>query len=292
MCFDDSRSGWNGGLWERLCGAVEALEEAAARAGVEFEEVGPEAGDECLARARERLKELVKVATVRLWVVLVGHGTFDGREARFSLTGPDLMPEDLTDGLKSYAGEMVLVHTGSASEPFAKALKGERRVVITATKSGDEVFYTRFGKPFAEAIGGLTEADFDQDGQVSVLEAFLHASVQVKDFYETEERIATEHALVEDNSDGTGTRSELFEGTRPKAGTKLPVDGARARQVVLVPSDEEKLMNEQQRVRRDELERELEELKGRREELGDERYYETLEKLLVELAGIVTGRGK
>jgi hypothetical protein len=187
---------------------------------------------------------------------------------------------------------LVFVHTGSASEPFAKALKGERRVMVTATKSGDEVFYTRFGKPFAEAIGGLREADVDQDGQVSVLEAFLHATVQVKGFYEAEERISTEHALVEDNADGVGTRSEVFEGTRPKAGTKVPVDGARARQVVLVPGEEEKLLTEEQRARRDVLETELEALKGRREAMGEEEYYAVLEKLLVELAGIVTGRGK
>ena len=229
---------------------------------------------------------------VRLWVVLVGHGTYDGREARFSLAGPDLKPEHLVTVLKPYAGELVFVHTGSASEPFAKALKGERRVMVTATKSGDEVFYTRFGKPFAEAIGGRPEADVDQDGQVSVLEAFLHAAAEVKGFYETEERISTEHALVEDNADGLGTRSEVFEGTRPKEGTKVPVDGARARQVVLVPGEEEKRLTEEQRARRDALETELEALKGRREAMGDEGYYAALEKLLVELAGIVTGRGK
>lgn len=266
--------------------------EAAERAGAGFEEVGPEVGEGCLAKAMERLKERVQAGSVRLWLVLVGHGTYDGREARFSLTGPDLTPEDLVEVLKPYAGELVFVHSGSASEPFVKALKGERRVMVTATKSGDEVFYTRFGKPFAEAIGGLREADVDQDGQVSVLEAFLHATVQVKGFYEAEERISTEHALVEDNADGVGTRSEVFEGTRPKAGTKVPVDGARARQVVLVPGEEEKLLTEEQRARRDVLETELEALKGRREAMGEEEYYAVLEKLLVELAGIVTGRGK
>ena len=266
--------------------------EAAGRAGAGFEEVGPEMGEGCLAKAKMKLEEWVKAGPVRLWVVLVGHGTYDGREARFSLTGPDLMPEHLVTVLKPYSGELVFVHTGSASEPFAKALKAERRVMVTATKSGDEVFYTRFGKPFAEAIGGLPEADVDQDGQVSVLEAFLHATAEVKGFYETEERISTEHALVEDNADGVGTRSEVFEGTRPKAGTKVPVDGARARQVVLVPGEEEKRLTEEQRARRDALETELEALKGRREAMGDEGYYATLEKLLVELAGIVTGRGK
>ena len=266
--------------------------EAAARAEAGFEEIGPAAGEACLEQVTKRLDEWVKEKPVRLWVVLTGHGTYDGREARFNLTGPDLTPELLATVLKPYEGELVFAHTGSASEPFARVLKGERRVMVTATKSGDEVFYTRFGKPFAEAIGGLAKADIDQDGQVSVLEAFLHAAAEVKLFYEEEERIATEHALVEDNGDGVGTRSEVFEGTRPKAGTAEPVDGARARQVVLVPGAEEKRLTEAQRKRRDELETAVEKLKTQRAELGDEKYYAALEKLLVELAGIVTGRGK
>jgi hypothetical protein len=266
--------------------------EAAARAEAGFEEIGPATGEACLEQVTKRLEEWVKENPVRLWVVLTGHGTYDGREARFNLTGPDLTPEHLAAVLKPYEGELVFVHTGSASEPFARVLKGERRVMVTATKSGDEVFYTRFGKPFAEAIGGLVKADIDQDGQVSVLEAFLHAAAEVKLFYEEEERIATEHALVEDNGDGVGTRSEVFEGARPKPGTAEPVDGARARQVVLVPGEEEKRLTEAQRQRRDALETELEKLKAQRGELGEEKYYAALEKLLVELAGIVTGRGK
>lgn len=264
---------------------------AAEKANADFEEIGPAAGEACLEQVTKRLEEWVKQESVRLWVVLIGHGTYDGREARLNLTGPDLTPAQLAGVLKPYAGELVLVHTGSASEPFARALKGERRLIVSATKSGDEVFYTRLGKPFAEAIGGLAKADLDQDQQVSVLEAFLHATAEVRLFYEEQERIATEHGLIEDNGDGVGTRSEVFEGTRPKSGTPEPVDGARARQVVLVAGEEEKHLTEAQRKRRDELEIELDQLKKRRPELGDEKYYAALEKVLVELAKIVTGRG-
>jgi hypothetical protein len=79
------------------------------------------------------------------------------------------------------------------------------------------VFYARFGEHFAPAIAGIAEADLDQDRQVSVLEAFLHASRRAAEFYQNEDRLATEHALLEDNGDGIGTRAEIFEGTQPKA---------------------------------------------------------------------------
>ena len=74
---------------------------------------------------------------------------------------------------------------------------------MTATKSPDEVFYARFGEYFAEAIGGLEDADIDQDRQVSLLEAFRHAAAAAATFYDNEGRLATEHALIDDNGDGT-----------------------------------------------------------------------------------------
>src|SRR6185503_11804096 len=38
--------------------------------------------------------------TDELWLVLIGHGTFDGKEPRFNLRGPDLTATDLTEWLK------------------------------------------------------------------------------------------------------------------------------------------------------------------------------------------------
>lgn len=271
---------------------VALWEQAAESAGALCEVIGPEVGGQALERLRARLSEVLKEPPAVFWLVLVGHGTFDGREAKFNLTGPDLTPTMLKDMLASYAGGLVFVHSGSASQPFAKALAGDNRVLVSATKSGDEVFFTRFGKPFAEAIGGLPAADLDQDEQVSVLEAFLYAADRVRSWYEEQERIATEHALIDDNGDGVGTRSEVFEGVRPKPGTPEPVDGARARRIALVLNAGERKLGAAQRQRRDELEEQVEALKARRESLGDDAYYRELEKVLLELARIVTGKIK
>ena len=45
------------------------------------------------------------------------------------------------------------------------------------------------------------KADLDKDDQVSLLEAFLTASVRTAEFYEETSRLATEHALIDDNGD-------------------------------------------------------------------------------------------
>ncbi len=266
-------------------------EKAAQAAGAPILRIGPEAEEKALEQLRSQLAEVMKAPPASLWLVLMGHGTFDGREAKFNLTGPDLTPSELKEMLAGYDGELVFIHSGSAGQPFAKALAGDKRILVSATKSGDEVFYTRFGKPFAEAIGGLPAADLDQDEQVSVLEAFLYAADRVRSWYEEQERIATEHAILDDNGDGVGTRSEVFEGVRPKPGTPEPVDGARARRVALVLSAEEQKLTAAQRQRRDELEEQVEKLKNQRETLGDEAYYRELEQVLLELARIVTGQG-
>lgn len=217
-----------------------------------------------------------------LWLVLIGHGTFDGREAKFSAEGPDFDVKQLAEWLKPLKQEVAIIHTASSSGGFLKSLSGKNRIVITSTKSPDEVFYARFGEYFAEAIGRLDEADLDQDRQVSLLEAFRHASKAAATFYENEGRLATEHALIDDNGDGVGTRSEVLAA--PPADAAL--DGERAAQWVLVLSEEEQKLTDAQRSVRDGLERELKALKGQRTKLGDEEYYAKLETLLRKLGEV------
>lgn len=262
-------------------------QEAAGRAGATFTRLGHAGTEETqdLPAVEAALQKAAQPNSGQLWLVLVGHGTYDGREAKFNLRGPDLTPAWLAERLQPLRRELVFVHSGSASGGFLKPLAGARRTIVTATKGGDEVFYARFGEHFAPAIAGLPEADLDQDRQVSVLEAFLHASRRAAEFYQGEDRLATEHALIEDNGDGVGTRAELFEGTQPKAasGGAAP-DGARAGQLVLVLSEQEARLTEAQRAGRDELERRLEALKAERANKGEDAFFAELEPLLRELA--------
>lgn len=230
-------------------------------------------------------------ATRPVWFVYLGHGTWDGREARLNLRGADLTGTEMKQLLAGLGDRLcIVIDGGSASGPFTTLLAGPRRVIVTATSSGDEVNYARFGERFAVAIAGAPDAvgDLDMDGQTSVLEAFVAASREVELFYANEGRMATEHALVEDNGDGRGTPAEFFRGTRVvrAASDAASPDGEYARTLALRESPAERMLTDEQRKRRDALERELEELRRRKDSLAESEYLRALEEVLRRLAAL------
>jgi len=56
-----------------------------------------------------------------------------------------------------------------------------------------------------------------------LLEAFLTAARRTAEFYQVDGRLATEHALLDDNGDGFGTPADWFRGVRA---VKRARDGA------------------------------------------------------------------
>ena len=233
------------------------------------------------------LKNEPNQTKIVLWLVLIGHGTFDGRTAKFNLRGPDLSAEDLAEWLKPFQRPVAVINTASSSAPFLSKLSGENRILITATKSGYELNYTRFGQYFAEAIAD-PQADLDKDGQTSLLEAFLTASNKVVQFYLAAGQLVTEHALLDDNGDGLGTPADWFRGIRPvkKARDDTSLDGYRAHQLYLVQSEAENKTPPHIRAERDRLELEVIKLRDTKETFSEDEYYSRLEKLLYQIAQI------
>ncbi|PHX85095.1 MAG: hypothetical protein CK538_08715 [Opitutia bacterium] len=265
---------------------VPLWEKAAAQAGAKPVVVGaaPETETDW-AQIMRALEAEPKAGTGELWIVMIGHGTFDGKESKFNLRGPDLAASDLATWLKPFGRPLAVINTASASAPFIGKLSGANRVVVTATRTGKEQNFARFGPYLAEAIGDA-KSDLDQDGQTSLLEAFLSASARVKEFYKAEGRLATEHALIDDNGDGLGTPAEWFRGTRAtkKARDGAELDGTRARNLPLVRSDAEEKLTLEQRARRDELELAVEALRETKSKASEADYYRDLERLMLELA--------
>lgn len=223
-----------------------------------------------------------------LWIVLIGHGTFDGRQARFNLRGEDISSEELADWLSPVSCQIAIANCSSASGPFLKALTSPGRVVITATRSGAEINFARFGRYLSEAIGD-PKFDLDKDGQTSLLEAFLSASRRTDAFYESEARLATEHSLLDDNGDGLGIRASFFRGIRRVEKVEGPAvaDGQTAHSLHLVRSDSEQRLSPETRKLRDSLELTVTRLRDRRQEFKNEdEYYAELERVLVDLARV------
>lgn len=230
-------------------------------------------------------------SAAELWLVLIGHGTFDGKEAKFNLRGPDLSASELAEWLKPFRRPVLIINCASSSSPFLNKLSAPGRVIVTATRSGSEENYARFGQYIATTIFDPI-ADLDKDGQTSLLEAFVMASRRVAEFYEAEGRLATEHALLDDNGDGLGTPADFFRGVRavkkPAGGGSA--DGLRAHQIHLVRSEQEQKMPPDLRARRNELELALARLRELKGGLHPDEYYRRLENLMIELASMYSNK--
>lgn len=220
-----------------------------------------------------------------VWIVMIGHGTYAQSVAKFNLRGPDLAASDLAEWLQRVSRTVVVVDCASASGPFVNELSGKNRVIVTATKSGSEQNYARFGEYFAAAISS-SDSDLDHDDEVSVHEAFLRASAAVQQFYETEARISTEHALIDDNGDGRGTPAKMFRGTRAIASAKdgTALDGKYAARITLSPAENRLPFTADELNLRADIEGQLDRLRNQKDAISEEQYDAQLEPLMLRLA--------
>ena len=260
---------------------------AAERAAADCTSIG--AGDDSTADLEELTAALAASIAVEttepLWIVFIGPGTFDGRTASLNLNGPDVSSQRMAELLRPAKRPIAFIACASCSSPFIIALSAPDRIVISATKDGNQIQYSRFGDAMSQVIGGL-DADINRDGQTSLLEAWLFASRHTAEFYTTEGRLATEHALLDDNGDSKGTRAEVYEADRLKTNVENAdqLDGAQAARWNFIRSDEERRLTPAQRQTRDDLERQLEMLRPNKDKLDEAEYLLQLEAILVPLA--------
>lgn len=213
-----------------------------------------------------------------LFVLLIGHGSFDGTDAKFNLVGPDLSSVEWAALLKPLPGQVVIVNTTSASFPFLERLAAPRRVVVTSTDSVAQRFDTVFPEYFIRALTDAT-ADLDKNGRVSVWEAFAGASMGTRRYYTQRGQLATEHALIDDNGDGVG-REAGGEGTDGSVSSRLYLDPEVAGSA---PTDEELLQLLQKRAA---LQIDSDELKQRRQLMTPDEYDKEFERIMIALATV------
>ena len=213
-----------------------------------------------------------------LFVVLIGHGTFDGVDAKFNLVGPDLSSADWASALGGIPGRVVLVNTASASFPFLERLAGPRRIVISATDTAAQRFDTVFAEYFIKAFRD-DAGDIDKNGRISIWEAFASAADGVRRYYQQRGQLATERPLIDDNGDGVGHEAagQSDDGSASSR-TYLdePLPGA-------APTDEVMLQLLQRRAA---IEAEVEELKIRKAFLPTSEYDKEFERLMIDLAKV------
>ena len=213
-----------------------------------------------------------------LLILLIGHGSFDGTEAKFNLVGPDLSSAEWGALVKTMPGTLVFVDATAASFPFLQHLAGRNRIVITATDSVAQRFDTVFPEFFIKALTD-PEADIDKNGRISLWEAFAAASIGVKRYATQRGQLAPERALIDDNGDGAG-REAGGEGADGSASARLYLDpdlpGA-------APTDEVLLTLLQKRAS---LQADVEDLKLRRQLMTPDEYQTEFERLMITLARV------
>lgn len=211
----------------------------------------------------------------RLFVYLIGHGSFRDGIAKLNLPGSDLSAGALDSLLRELTVErIVVVNAASASAAFINVLSGPGRIICTSTRSAEERNATWFAEYLIQALEEGS-ADQNRDERISVLEACRQAAVLTQARYAGENLIATEHALLDDDGDGLGLRLPL-DG--------MSADGALAGGTYLkdfyFPPDTPAQLVEEYRAAVDQVEAFL----RKKGEMEEEEYYRSLEDLLVRAA--------
>jgi hypothetical protein len=220
-----------------------------------------------------------------VWLVLLGHGTFDRNDAKFNLRGDDLPVSALAKWIEPIHRPVVVIAAFSSSGAFLNPLAAPGRIVLTATRSGAENNFARFGKYLSETVSD-PKADLDHDGQTSLLEAWISAAQNVADFYKSEGRLASEHSMLDDNGDGHGTPADWFKGIHvvKKASDATLPDGLRAHQIHLLPGAADRALPAAVRAERDALELQLAALRETKGTLPEDEYYAKIEAVLLHLS--------
>ncbi|MGE5569692.1 MAG: hypothetical protein ACM3S5_11710 [Rhodospirillales bacterium] len=194
-------------------------------------------------------------------LMLIGHGTWDNVEYKFNLPGPDISSGELATLLDRIRARQLIVNMTSASGACIEAWSKPNRVVITATKSGTEKNATLFARFWVEALREPS-ADTDKNETVSAAEAFRYAEQKTAKFYESQKRLATEHARME------GDAASSFIVARFGQASAALNDPAKR-----------KLLE-----RREQLEQKIDELKLQKAAMPSAEYRKQLTALLIELA--------
>ncbi len=211
-----------------------------------------------------------------VFIFFIGHGSFDDKTAKFNLVGPDINVTEYASLIKALPSKrVVVINMATASGEFIKPLSMPGHITITATKSGMETNATHFPEYFIKALT-TKDSDADQNNRISVLEAFNYATLQLEKFFKEQNRLVTEHAMLDDNGDGKGSEKATDE-----EGSLAKTTYFDSLFYQLAGSDKELQGWYADKMR---LEREVEELKLRKAKLQPDDYENELEKLLIQLA--------
>lgn len=222
------------------------------------------------ARLTAVMKEVAAKAKPddELVLILIGHGSDDGVVYKFNLVGPDMTGAEIAKLCDAVpATRQLIIDATSASGGAMNVFEHPGRAIITATKSGTEKNATVFARYLVAALEDPS-ADLNKDQSISALEAFEYAQRKVADYYSSQQRLATEHPIKNDDKLlGAMVLVRFGEAQKQYADPKM---------APLI-------------AQKDTLEREIDALEYRKDALSDDEYKGEMTDLLLKLAAVQKG---
>lgn len=264
------------------------FEQWASETGKALQAGGPNVHIETLTGAKATRKQLDETMTKlasdiqpddTFALLMIGHGTFDGDNYKFNLPGPDITAGELATLLDRIpATRQLVVNMTSASGASLPVLARKGRVVITATKSGNEKNLTVFPRYFLDALRDPA-ADTDKSGSLSALEAFRYTQRKTVNYFESEKLLATEHSMLDDTGAKDGARDPSEANGEGLAASAFPLIPAGTSPAAAASPEKQKLL-----ARKEDLEAKIDKLKYQKAAMPEDEYKRQMSQLLLDLA--------
>jgi peptidase C13-like protein len=210
--------------------------------------------------------------------LLIGHGSFDEQDYKFNIPGPDITAKELAALLDKIQAKQAVILMTSSSGGAIPVLQKPKRVIVTATKSGTEKNATIFARYFIEAMRDK-DADTDKSEILTVQEAFHYAEQKTAKFFETQKRLATEHALIEDSGKGEGVKDPSPENGEGLVAGRFALLHLGSVASLVNDPEKQKLLKH-----KEELEASIDELKYEKASMPLPQYRQQMQEFLLDLA--------
>ncbi|MBC8218767.1 MAG: caspase family protein [Planctomycetes bacterium] len=151
-----------------------------------------------------------------------GQANREASTLRLNVRGEDIIHSELVQWLGAIKAKQRLIVLDCPCAGLALKDLADPNTIIVCSARGDQYDSPRFSDYFVPALLEW-ESDKDDDGRLSLLEAFQTTSRELDAYYAQEKCYKSENALLEDDGDGVPSQQPwLFAGSGK--------DGARAAQ--------------------------------------------------------------
>lgn len=145
-----------------------------------------------------------------LWVIVIGHASEQQQRVLLQLPGADLSTEEFADACREIpARRQLFILTTAASGSFIQPLAKPGRIVLSATEASAEPNETDYPLALVRTLKKFVAETSDSAKAPTVLDLHNAVARDVLSGYLSRGHLPTEHALLDDNSDGKGAEVQL-----------------------------------------------------------------------------------